>query len=157
MGSFQDPLLYIICSCLCLLRQLADCNRDLAVQVLTTAWTYHVTHTFGPGTALRFYIEKAGWYINMKGEIGHNTMSLRKVKIFELSPREIRQELTHLWGLTVVATSEHRKGISLTRQIHQKNTHKALRDFTDPELKSLYINVTGGFQSGVIQKNLLQW
>ena len=152
MGSFQDPLLYIICSCLCLLRQLADCNRDLAVQVLTTAWTYHVTHTFGPGTALRFYIEKAGWYINMEGEIGHNTMSLRKVKIFELSPREIRQELTHLWGLTVVATSEHRKGISLTRQIHQKNTHKALRDFTDPELKSLYINVTGGFQSGVIKK-----
>ena len=152
LGSFQDPLLYIICNCVCLLRQLAECDQSLAQQVLKTAWTYHVTHTYGPGTALRFYIEKAGWYITMDGEIGHQNLSLRKINFFHLSPKEIRRELNHLWGLTVMVQSQHRKGIPIHRQFHPKITHEALREFMDSELKSLYINVTGGYLSGVVKK-----
>ena len=152
LGSFQDPLLYIICNCVCLLRQLAECDQSLAQQVLKTAWTYHVTHTYGPGTALRFYIEKDGWYITMDGEIGHQNLNLRKINFFHLSPKEIRRELNHLWGLTVMVQSQHRKGIPIHRQFHPKITHEALREFMDSELKSLYINVTGGYLSGVVKK-----
>ena len=145
----QDPQQYALVEMLCLFRQLCEENHEEALQILQTA-CYFGEHppkqSWGPGTALCVYLNRCGLRIDDEGFI--HASNLKKISIVTDTCKDIRLFVDDIWHLVVHKESEHRKGIVSLTRFHRPITLDVLKKFDDNDLRGLFLNITGGYQSG---------
>ena len=145
----QDPQQYAITELLCIFRQLCEENLEEAFDILKIACHFGTNppkQSWGPGTAMSVYLNRCGLRIDEEGFV--HASNLNKVNIIYDTCRDIRSFVEDIWHLVVQKESDHRKGISPTTRFHRNITLKVLSDFKDDELRGLFLNITGGYQSG---------
>ena len=146
-----DPQLYVIIELTCLIRQLSECHPDLALEIVETASRFVYDpprQTWGPGTSLAFYLRKMDLCISSNGLItGHQMQS---VNCLQNTCREIKQFMVLTWESTVQKQMEHRKGVG-HNQFDRGLTLSVLKHFEDKDLRGLFLNITGGYQSGAVK------
>jgi len=145
----QDPQQYALVEMLCLFRQLCDENLEEALQILDTACYFMGNppkQSWGPGTALCVYLSRCGLGIDEEGYV--HASNLNRVNIISDTCKDIRNFIDNVWNLVVHKESEHRKGITSSIKFHRSLTLSVLNEFDDHDLKGLFMNLTGGYQSG---------
>ena len=145
----QDPQQYALVELLCLFRQLCDENRDEAQTILDTACHFGNNppkQSWGPGTALCVYLHRCGLRLDNEGFV--HAPNLKRINIVTDTCKDIRNFIDDIWHLVVHKESEHRKGISSITRFHRNITLDTLSEFDDNDLRGLFLNITGGYQSG---------
>ena len=145
----QDPQQYALTELLCVFRQLCEENLDEALQVLEIACYFGKNppkQSWGPGTAMSVYLNRCGLQIDEEGYV--HAPNLNKINIVYDTCKDIKNFVDDVWHLVVHRESGHRKGISVSNRYHRSITLNALKEFEDSDLRGLFLNITGGYQSG---------
>ena len=145
----QDPLQYAIAELLCIFRQLCEENLDEAHHILEIACYFGKNppkQSWGPGTAMSVYLNRCGLRIDEEGFV--HASNLKKINIVFDTCKEIRSFVDDIWHLVVHKECDHRKGIPPLTRFHRSITLKVLSEFEENDLRGLFMNITGGYQSG---------
>ena len=144
-----DPELYAICEVVYQIRQLVEVDRHLALEVLqyASAFQHHVPkQAWGPASTFAVYANRMGLTIMENGDIVGNCF--RTVNCIQNSSKDIKRFLFHQWQYKIMKEIEHRKGVSQDLCFHRGMILKVLKDFDDCDLRGLFLNISGGYQSG---------
>ena len=147
--QLQDPQLFALIAAVCLLRQMFDYDPQIAEAILSNA--YHLMDTppkqaWGPASTLAVYLVRCGIGLNnqnkLVGQKGH------QMAISVSSCKDLKNFLTDRWCEHVVRQCDGRKGIQSEKSFQRQITLKALEKISEKDRYGLYLNMTGGFQSG---------
>ena len=144
-----DPQFFALCEMLCLLRQLFDFEPDDAWSVILTAVEYIDSppkQSWGPGSALAVYLNRCGMTVDHNGFV--QGRHFQKLDITKVSCPEIKFFLEIQWQYFVQSQIVNRKGTDDTIVFHRKIMVDVLLQFPESDLKGLFLNITGGYQSG---------
>ena len=147
--QLQDPQLFAIIDVVCILRQLIDYDPIVASTIVNTTvelGSPPPKQSWGPASTLAVYLHRCGLRINAQnyliGRRGH------KIRIDMSSCKDLKKFLTDRWCEHVVTESTGRKGIPENSFFQRQITLAALDQIDDKDKHGLYLNITGGFQSG---------
>ena len=144
-----DPQFFALCEMLCLFRQLCAIEPEDASSILMIAVANIDSPTkqsWGPGTAMAVYLHRCGLTIDHNGCVEGRYQ--HKINVTEASCPEIKKFLELQWQYFVHSQIVHRKGASESFLFHRDIMVDVLRHFPEGDLKGLFLNITGGFQSG---------
>ena len=154
--QLQDPQLFAIVEAVCILRQMFDYDPGIANSILERVY-HHLDRppkqAWGPASTLAVYFSRCGISMNaQKYLIGTKGQS---IQIDISSCKDLKNFLTECWCGHILEQSRGRKGIQEHYSLHRNIALSALEHFDDKDKHGLYLNITGGFQSGKT-KNMCQ-
>ena len=144
-----DPQLYAMCELVSQIRQLFEVNMHTAQEVIRCASTWGdkpPKQAWGPATTFAVYAKRFDITILENGDI--IGADFRKTTCFHNSPKDIKHFLFFQWQHKIMKEIEHRKGCPIGLCFHRGIVLKVLKDFDDCDLRGLYLNISGGYQSG---------
>ena len=144
-----DPQFFALCEMLCLFRQLYTLEPEDARYILSIACKYidqPPLQSWGPGSAMAVYLYRCNLTIDIDGIV--EGCHHQKIDITKVSCREIKSFLETHWQYYVHSQVLHRKGVNDGCFFHRGIMTDVLRHFADADLKGLFLNITGGYQSG---------
>lgn len=144
-----DPELYAICEVFYQIRQLVEVDRHLVLEVLQTA-SNHQHHlpkqAWGPASTLAIYAKRMDLTIMENGDIIGECF--RSINCLHNSSKDIKRFLYNQWQFKIMREIGHRKGVPQETCFHRGIILKVLKDFDECDLRGLYLNISGGYQSG---------
>ena len=144
-----DPELYAICEVIYQIRQLVEVDRHLVLEVLQTA-SNHQHHlpkqAWGPASTLAIYAKRMDLTIMENGDIIGECF--RSINCLHNSSKDIKRFLYNQWQYKIMREIGHRKGVPQETCFHRGIILKVLKDFDECDLRGLYLNISGGYQSG---------
>ncbi len=153
----MDPQLFVLVEVVCLIRQLAFHEPQLANSIVETASSYDghpPKQSWGPGTTLAAYCKRVGLVIHPNGEVGGPEFT--RCNILSDSCKMIKKFLINHWGSKVYQEIEHRKGVPKDRLFNRDIVFQVLRKFENSDQRGIFLNIAGGFQSGALKSMLYE-
>ena len=156
-SKILDPQFFALCEMLCLFRQLYTFEPEDATSIFMTAVDYIEAppkQSWGPGSAMAVYLNRCGLKLDYEGNI--EGRHYQTINITNASCPDIKRFLETQWQYFVHSQVEHRKGIPDTYFFHRDLMVKILHQFNESDLNGLFLNITGGFQSGAAKSMCYQ-
>ena len=147
--QLQDPQLFALVEAVCLLRQMFDYDLDVANSIVENAYKLKdcpPKQSWGPASTLAVYFHRCGIRIDDQNHIVGKKGQM--IFVDSASCKDIKNFLTDRWCEHVIEQSQGRNGVPEHFVFHRQVTLAALEQFDDKDKHGLYLNITGGFQSG---------
>ena len=146
----MDPLLYVVVTGICAIRQLFHTNPGLVHEIWSEVLLFNTPR--GPCSALAGYLRKLNWIPSAGGLI--DTPCGNQLNLQIQSTGEIRHISRLAWSPYVHTQVSHRKGI--TAMPGDAYTQiKTMNQLSCREQQVIALNITGGYQTAAVKANLL--